>query len=51
MTADAAAHSIRENDPKGTIGLISNENDPPYARPPLSKALWTGDEKLEDIFC
>jgi NAD(P)H-nitrite reductase large subunit len=49
MTADAAAHSIRENDPKGTIGLISNENDPPYARPPLSKALWTGDEKLEDI--
>jgi NAD(P)H-nitrite reductase large subunit len=49
MTADAAAHSIREGDSKGTIGLISSENDPPYARPPLSKALWTGDEELEDI--
>jgi 3-phenylpropionate/trans-cinnamate dioxygenase ferredoxin reductase subunit len=49
MTADAAAHSIRENDPKGTIGLISAENEPPYARPPLSKYLWTGDEEFEEI--
>jgi 3-phenylpropionate/trans-cinnamate dioxygenase ferredoxin reductase subunit len=49
MTADAAAHSIRENDPKGTIGLISAENDPPYARPPLSKYLWKGEEELEEI--
>ncbi|MFX0104812.1 MAG: NAD(P)/FAD-dependent oxidoreductase [Candidatus Hodarchaeota archaeon] len=49
MTADAAAHSIRDGDPKGTIGLISSEDYPPYARPPLSKALWTGDEELEDI--
>ncbi|MFW9829617.1 MAG: NAD(P)/FAD-dependent oxidoreductase [Candidatus Thorarchaeota archaeon] len=49
MTADAAAHSIRENDSKGTIGLISNENDPPYARPPLSKYLWTGDEEIDEI--
>jgi len=49
MTADAAAHSIRANDAKGTIGLISSENNPPYARPPISKALWTGDEELEDI--
>ncbi|MFW9970067.1 MAG: NAD(P)/FAD-dependent oxidoreductase [Candidatus Odinarchaeota archaeon] len=49
MAADAAAQSIRENDSKGTIGLISIDNDPPYARPPLSKGLWTGDEELEDI--
>ncbi|MFX1307782.1 MAG: NAD(P)/FAD-dependent oxidoreductase [Promethearchaeota archaeon] len=49
MTADAAVHSIRQSDPKGTIGLVSSEADPPYARPPLSKALWTGDEELEDI--
>ncbi len=49
MTADAAARSIREIDPNGTIGLIGDDNDPPYARPPLSKALWTGDEALEDI--
>ncbi|MFX0007497.1 MAG: NAD(P)/FAD-dependent oxidoreductase, partial [Candidatus Hermodarchaeota archaeon] len=37
------------NDQKGTIGLISAENDPPYARPPLSKYLWTGEEELEEV--
>ena len=49
MTADAAVHSIREIDSKGTIGLISSEEYAPYARPPLSKGLWTGDEGIEDI--
>src|SRR5437660_1739929 len=43
MTADAAVKGIRELDPDGTIGLISTETDPPYNRPPLSKALWKGD--------
>ncbi|HET9950491.1 MAG TPA: FAD-dependent oxidoreductase [Candidatus Eisenbacteria bacterium] len=43
MTADAAARGIRELDPKGLIGLIAAEEDPPYARPPLSKSLWKGD--------
>jgi len=41
MTADAAARGIRELDPSGSIGLIGAESDPPYDRPPLSKALWT----------
>lgn len=49
MTGDSAARSIREIDPKGTIGLISSENYAPYARPPLSKALWKGEEEIEDI--
>ena len=49
MTADAAVHSIREVDPKRNIGLISNEVDPPYARPPLSKSIWRGEETLDDI--
>jgi 3-phenylpropionate/trans-cinnamate dioxygenase ferredoxin reductase subunit len=49
MAADAAAHSIREGDPDGSIGLISKENDPPYARPPLSKSLWKGEDSIEDI--
>ncbi|MFW9874178.1 MAG: NAD(P)/FAD-dependent oxidoreductase [Candidatus Thorarchaeota archaeon] len=49
MSADAAAHSIRDSDSNGKIGLISNENDPPYARPPLSKGLWTGEEEFEDV--
>jgi len=49
MTGDSAARGIRELDPKGTIGLINSENYPPYARPPLSKALWKGEEQIEDI--
>ena len=49
MTGDSAARGIREIDPKGTIGLINSENYPPYARPPLSKALWKGEEQIEDI--
>lgn len=40
MTADAAVRGIRQADPDGTIGLIGQENDPPYNRPPLSKGLW-----------
>jgi RNA polymerase sigma factor (sigma-70 family) len=40
MTADAACRGIRELDRDGTIGLVSEEAHPPYARPPLSKALW-----------
>jgi len=43
MTADAAARGIREADAKGSIGIISSEPHPPYARPPLSKALWKGE--------
>jgi len=43
MAADAAARGIRELDAHGSIGIISAEADPPYARPPLSKALWKGD--------
>jgi NADPH-dependent 2,4-dienoyl-CoA reductase/sulfur reductase-like enzyme len=42
MTADAAVRGIRELDTGSPIGLISAEEDPPYARPPLSKALWKG---------
>ena len=43
MTADAAARAIREADSTGSIGIISSEPHPPYARPPLSKGLWKGD--------
>jgi len=42
MTGDAAVRGIRQRDNKGSIGLISNEEHPPYNRPPLSKDLWTG---------
>jgi 3-phenylpropionate/trans-cinnamate dioxygenase ferredoxin reductase component len=43
MTGDAAARTIREVDPTAMVGLISAEEHPPYARPPLSKGLWKGD--------
>jgi NADPH-dependent 2,4-dienoyl-CoA reductase/sulfur reductase-like enzyme len=43
MTADAAVRGIREIDSSGSIGVVGAEPDPPYARPPLSKALWKGD--------
>ena len=49
MTADSAVHGIRECDPKGTIGLLSTDTDPPYDRPPLTKALWKGKD-LDSIW-
>ncbi len=42
MTAAAAVAGIREVDSTGTIGVISEEPDAPYDRPPLSKGLWKG---------
>ena len=49
MTADAAVRGIRLIDPHGSIGMIGEENDPPYNRPPLSKGLWKG-KPLEDVW-
>lgn len=42
MTAAAAVGGIREVDPNGTIGILSQEPHPPYNRPPLTKKLWQG---------
>ena len=44
MVADAAARGIREIDADGSIGIISEDVDRPYARPALSKKLWTDPE-------
>jgi 3-phenylpropionate/trans-cinnamate dioxygenase ferredoxin reductase component len=41
MVADAAARGVREVDPDGTIGIVSADSERPYARPALSKKLWT----------
>lgn len=43
MAADSAVKGIREVDTSGTIAVFSEEEDPPYNRPPLSKSLWKGD--------
>jgi 3-phenylpropionate/trans-cinnamate dioxygenase ferredoxin reductase subunit len=42
MTGDAAVRGIRELDPDGSIGMIGDETDMPYARPPLTKGMWKG---------
>ncbi len=44
MTADAAAHGIREHDAKGGIAIVGLEDHAPYNRPPLTKGLWKGDD-------
>src|SRR5437868_4774245 len=47
MSGDSACRGIRDHDADGLIGLVGEEPDPPYARPPLSKALWQGkDEEM-----
>lgn len=45
MTGDAACRGIRDHDADGTIGLVAAEPHAPYARPPLSKALWAGKDE------
>ncbi len=45
MTGDSACRGIRDHDPEGPIGLFGSEPHEPYARPPLSKALWSGKEE------
>jgi NADPH-dependent 2,4-dienoyl-CoA reductase/sulfur reductase-like enzyme len=45
LTADAACNGVREIDADGHITVVATETHPPYARPPLSKALWKGQEE------
>jgi NADPH-dependent 2,4-dienoyl-CoA reductase/sulfur reductase-like enzyme len=45
LTADAACRGIRELDTDGRIVIVGEEPHPPYLRPPLSKALWKGDDE------
>ncbi|MBQ4854915.1 FAD-dependent oxidoreductase [Rhodanobacter sp. B2A1Ga4] len=49
MTADAAAKAIRQVDAAANVGIVGAEAQPPYQRPPLSKALWKGDKSVADI--
>jgi 3-phenylpropionate/trans-cinnamate dioxygenase ferredoxin reductase subunit len=49
LAGDAAVRGIRELDAEGSIGMLSTELNPPYARPNLSKGLWKG-RPLEKIW-
>ncbi len=50
LAGASAVQGIREIDPLGTALLIGEETHLPYDRPPLSKKLWLGKKKVEDIF-
>jgi 3-phenylpropionate/trans-cinnamate dioxygenase ferredoxin reductase component len=50
LAGASAIEGIRERDAEGAILLIGAEPHPPYHRPPLTKQLWTGKKKIEDIF-
>ena len=45
MTGHAAALGIRSVDSSGSIALVGEEPVRPYARPPLTKGLWSGQEE------
>jgi len=49
MAGEAAAQALRDADADAAIALIGAEPNPPYDRPPLSKALWK-DGKEADIW-
>jgi 3-phenylpropionate/trans-cinnamate dioxygenase ferredoxin reductase component len=44
MTADSAAHGIRQEDQRGSIAIVGADLNRPYNRPPLTKGLWKGDK-------
>ncbi len=50
LAGASAVEGIRELDAAGRILLVSEESHLPYDRPPLSKKLWFGKKKVEDIF-
>ena len=45
MTGNAAALGIRSVDSSGSIALVGEEPVRPYARPPLTKGLWSGQQE------
>jgi NADPH-dependent 2,4-dienoyl-CoA reductase/sulfur reductase-like enzyme len=49
LAGASAVEGIREHDRAGTIALFGKEKRLPYERPPLSKGLWLGKTKLEDL--
>src|SRR5512139_2169057 len=50
LAGTSAIEGIRELDKKGTILLMAGEKHLPYDRPHLSKKLWFGKKKVEEIF-
>jgi 3-phenylpropionate/trans-cinnamate dioxygenase ferredoxin reductase component len=50
LAGASAIEGIREIDHDRPITLIGAESHLPYDRPPLSKKLWSGNKRIEEIF-
>lgn len=50
VAAAGCAQTLREEGADGSVLLVAREPDPPYNRPPLSKAYLAGKEGREDAF-
>ncbi len=50
LAGASAVEGIREHDKNGSALLLGAEKHLPYDRPPLSKKLWFGKKKVEEIF-
>lgn len=50
LAGGSAVQGIRDYDKTGTITLIGEENHLPYDRPHLTKGLWSGKKKLDEIY-
>ncbi len=50
LAGSSAAQGIREIDQEGSVLLIGSEPHLPYDRPPLTKKLWSGKKKVDEIF-
>ncbi len=50
LAGASAVEGIREVNTAGSILLLGAESHLPYDRPPLSKKLWFGKKKVEEIF-
>ena len=50
LAGASGVEGIRQRDQDNEILLISAEEALPYNRPPLTKELWFGKKKIEDIF-
>jgi len=49
LAGASAVEGIREHDKDGRILMLSRENHPPYHRPPLSKDLWFGKKRMDEL--
>ncbi|WP_404392219.1 NAD(P)/FAD-dependent oxidoreductase [Humibacillus xanthopallidus] len=50
LTAAKAVEGIREHDEKGSVVVVTEEEQVPYERPPLSKGVLKGDDDVDTVY-